>query len=138
MHIDLERFKTIAEFLAPLIMNSIGVKPEVVGLVTHAIGVAESIGASHGTALTGTEKKALSLDIVTTGLNAVNLARPGTVDVTEVIGAVSDGIDATVKAIKAAKNIPVHPADLTSLSVTLDSTPAPAPPAPAPTTKSRK
>lgn len=141
MHIDLQRFKTIAEFLAPLIMNSIGVKPEVVTLVTHAINVAEAVGSTSGTALTGPEKKALAMDIVTTGLNAVNLARPGTVDVDQMTGAVSDGIDATVEAINAAKNIPVHPADVESLSVDVSAAPASTTPTAAPKTaaaKSRK
>lgn len=120
MHFDLGKFITVAEFITPLVLPAFGVPPAVTNLVIHGITVAQTIDARSQTGMSGAEKKAVAMDIVTTGLNAVNAAKPGTIDVPELTGAVSDGIDVTIKAIKAAKDIPVHAEDLTPAPVVHD------------------
>lgn len=107
MHFDLKKFEQAALFVAPLVLQSFGVPAEVVNLTIHGIIVAEH--AANGDPKTGAEKKAIALEVVKTGLDAVNAARPNTVDVTQLLGAVNGGIDATVAGIHAAHNIPVRP-----------------------------
>lgn len=102
-----KKFEQAVFFVAPLVLPAFGVPPAAVNIVSHGILVAESI--SNGEPKTGAEKKAIALDATKTGLDAVNLAHPGTVDTAQVMDAVSDGIDATVKAVKASENIPVRP-----------------------------
>lgn len=106
MHFDLKKFVTVLKFVAPLVLPAAGVPAGAVDVVVHGIAVAESI--SNGDPKTGAEKKAIALDAIKTGLDAVNEARPGTVNVGEVLDAANDGIDSTLKAIKAAKNVPIH------------------------------
>lgn len=103
---DWHKFSQIARFVAPLVLPVLGVPPGVTNLVVNGISVAEAAGSAGGKS--GAEKKQIAMDAVVTGLNAVNVAHPGTVDVPQVMEAVSDGIDATVKAVNAAQNIPVH------------------------------
>lgn len=107
MSFNLKAFGQVLKLTAPLILAAAGVPPQATNIVMHGIEVAEHIG--NGNPKTGAEKKAIALDAIKTGLDAVNEARPGTVNVTEVLDAANDGIDSTLKAIKAGKNIPVKP-----------------------------
>lgn len=107
MHFDLKKFVTVLKFVAPLVLPAAGVSAGAIDIVVHGITVAEAL--SDGDPKTGAEKKAIALDAIKTGLDAVNEARPGTVAVAEVLDAANDGIDSTLKAIKAAKNVPLHP-----------------------------
>lgn len=104
-------FAKIAELVGPIAMSAAGVPPAVIPLVVHGIQIAEAAGPPKGLAdaKTGAEKKALAMDAVQTGLNAVNAVRPGTVDVTGIASVVSNGIDAAVAAINAAHDIPMTP-----------------------------
>lgn len=107
MAFNLDKFKQLALFLTPLVLPAFGVDPALTNLIVHGVTLAET--AANGNPKTGAEKKAIALDAIKTGLDAVNAARPGTVNVGEVLDAANDGIDSTLKAIKAAKNVPVHP-----------------------------
>ena len=49
------------------------------------------------------------METISTGLEAVNLAKPGTVNVPELTAVVSDGIDLTIAAIHAAQKMPLPP-----------------------------
>lgn len=99
------RFAQVAQAIAPLALSAAGVPPELTNLVVHAVTVAEQ--SKDGVIKTGEQKKALAMSIVTDGLNAVNVVRPGTLDVPQLTDAVSGGIDTTIKAITAAQNIPI-------------------------------
>lgn len=102
-----KKFEQAVFFVAPLVLPAFGVPPAAVNIVSHSILVADSI--SNGDPKTGAEKKAIAMDAIKTGLDAVNLAHPGAVDTAQVLDAASGGIDATIKAVKAAENIPVRP-----------------------------
>jgi hypothetical protein len=110
MHMDWHKFVQIAEFVGPLALGAAGVPPTATSLVIHSIQIAEQVGSAKG--LSGAEKKAIAMDAVTTGLNAVNAAKPGSVNVSELTAVVSEGIDVTVKAIEAGQHIPLSPAQL--------------------------
>ena len=105
---DWKKFEQITEAIAPLALAAAGVPPALTGLVIHAVQVVEQ--STDGTQKTGPEKKADALSIVSDGLNAVNVARPGTFDVPQLTSVVSEGIDTTIDAVNAAKNIPVKQA----------------------------
>lgn len=107
VHINWKKFEQAVLFAAPLILPAVGVPAEAVNLVVHGVLVAEH--AANGDPKTGAQKKAIALDAIETGLKVVNEAKPGTVDVAQVLDAASDGIDATIKAVNAAHNIPVRP-----------------------------
>lgn len=109
MGFDWKAFAKIAELVAPIVLSASGVPVAIIPLAVHGIQLAETVGADK----TGPEKKAIALDAVVTGLNGVNAVKPGAVDVAQLTDVVSNGIDETVAAINAAKNIPVHPAQLT-------------------------
>lgn len=106
MHFDLTKFEQVAKFVAPLVLPIFGVPSAVTNLVVNGITIAQAATADGPK--TNEEQKAIAMSAVQQGLEAVNIAHPGTVNVAEVMDATSDGIDATVKAIKAAKDIPVH------------------------------
>lgn len=106
LHFNLGMFKQALLFTAPILLPAFGVPGAVVNLGIHAILTAEQ--ASQGEPKSGAEKKAIALEIVRTGLEGVNAAKPGTVNVGEVMAAVDGGIDATIAGIKAAKNVPTH------------------------------
>ena len=106
MSFNLSAFAKLSELFAPIILAAAG-KPELAPLVVHGIQIAEVAGASGDK--TGADKKAIAMDAVQTGLEAVNAARPGTVNVDQLAVVVSNGIDETVAAINAAKNIPIGP-----------------------------
>jgi hypothetical protein len=110
VHVDWRKFVKIAELVGPIALAAAGVPPTATALVIHGVQIAEQIGQAKG--LSGAEKKAIAMDAVTTGLAAVNVAKPGTINIPELSGVVSDGIDLTVKAIQAGKNIPLAPAML--------------------------
>jgi hypothetical protein len=82
--------------LAPVILSTIpGMPPIIIPLVVHGIETAESL--SHAT---GAEKKAAVLDLVQTGILAVNAAtKSDAVDPVAVAGVVSMGIDTAVDAV---------------------------------------
>lgn len=105
MKFDLNKFKQIALFVTPLVLPAFGVDPNLTNLIVHGVVLAET--AANGEPKTGAQKKALALEAVQTGLNIVNQAKPGSVDVDQASTAVSDGIDAVIKAVNLAKNIPV-------------------------------
>jgi hypothetical protein len=101
-----ERFTQVAQVLAPAALTLAGVPAGVIPLVVHGITVAED--AANGHPMTGEQKKALALDVVQTGLAAVNVASGKAVfDVGEVSHVVSQGIDTAVAAVNAAQNVPV-------------------------------
>lgn len=104
MSFSWSKFAQIAAAVGPVALAAAGVPPQITALVIHGIQVAEE--STDGTDKTGAEKKAIAMDAVTTGLEAVNAAKPGSVDVAELTGVVSQGIDVTVSAIHAAKDIP--------------------------------
>lgn len=109
LHVDWKAFGQRAMFLAPILLPTLGVPAELINLVVHGVIVAEQAAHDHGDVpKTGAEKKEVAMELVKTGLKAVNAAKPGTVDETQLLDAVSNGIDATVKGINAAKNIPAH------------------------------
>lgn len=110
MRFDWRKFAKVAELVGPLALAAAGVPPTATALVIHGIQIAEQVGEAKG--LSGAQKKAIAMDAVTTGLAAVNAAKPGTINVSELTGVVSDGIDLTVKAIQAGKHIPLAPAML--------------------------
>jgi hypothetical protein len=110
VHVDWRKFVKIAELVGPIALAAAGVPPTATALVIHGIQIAEQVGEAKG--LSGAQKKEIAMDAVTTGLAAVNAARPGTVSVPELTGVVSEGIDLTVKAIQAGKNIPLAPEQL--------------------------
>lgn len=99
-------FARVAEVVAPIAMTMAGVPPGLIPLAVHGIQMAETL--SQAKVMTGAEKKAAAVNIVKTGLEALNVAKPNTVDVTQLTGVVSSGIDTAIAAINAAKNIPVH------------------------------
>lgn len=103
-------FEKIAELVAPIVLSAAGVPAPLVPLVVHGIQLAESAG--NGAVKSGADKKAIAMDAILTGLNGVNTAKPGTVDVGQLTAVISSGIDDTVAAVNAAKNIPVHPNQL--------------------------
>lgn len=105
MKFDLTKFKQIALFVTPLVLPAFGVDPALTNLIVHGVTVAET--AFTGEPKSGAQKKALALEAVQTGLAIVNQAKPGSVNVAEATGAVSDSIDAVIKAVNLAKNIPV-------------------------------
>lgn len=107
MHFDLKKFEQVALLVAPMVLPAFGVPAEAVSLVTHGIVIAEHIG--NGDPKSGPEKKAIAMDAIRTGLESVNVAKPGTVDVAQVLDAADKGIDATIVGIKTAKNILVKP-----------------------------
>jgi hypothetical protein len=100
-------FAKVAELVGPLALTAAGVPAGVIPLVVHGIQIAEA--ASDSGPKTGADKKAIAMDAVQTGLNAVNAVKPGTLDVPQLAVVVGNGIDETVAAIKAAKNIPMAP-----------------------------
>lgn len=106
MSFDWKKFARLAEVMAPIIMQASGVPPQFVALAVNGIQVAEA--ATSGGPKTGAEKKQIAMEAVTLGLQAVNAAKPGTVDIPQLTSVVSDGIDLTVRAVNAGKNIPVH------------------------------
>jgi hypothetical protein len=106
MHFDFRKFTQAALFVAPILLPAFGVPAEAINIVVHGVLVAEH--AANGSPKSGADKKAIALDAIKTGLEAVNAARPGSVNVDEVLSAADGGIDATVKGINAAKNIPAH------------------------------
>lgn len=106
MHFDFRKFTQAALFVAPMVLPAFGVPAEVVNTVVHGILVAEHAG--NGDPKVKGEKKAIALEAIKVGLEAVNEAKPGTVNVDEVLAAADGGIDATIKGINAAKNIPTH------------------------------
>lgn len=101
-------FAAIGKLVAPIILASVGVPPALTPLILHGIELAELAG-HHDSHVTGAQKKAIAMDAISTGLAAVNAAKPGTVDTAAVTGLVSQGIDLTVAAINEGKNIPVQP-----------------------------
>ena len=101
------KFQQAVMFTAPLVLPAFGVPAPLVNLAIHGVLVAEA--AANGSPKTGEEKKAIALQVVQDGIGAVNAARPGTLNSDELMGAVSEGIDATISAVKAAKDIPAHP-----------------------------
>lgn len=107
MNWDWRKFEQIALAVAPIALGAAGVPPVFTNLVTHAVVVAQAIG--DGSQKTGADKKVIAMAIVTDGLNAVNAAKPGTLDVAQLSDVISGGIDETVSAITAAKNIPLKP-----------------------------
>lgn len=104
---DWRKFGQIVQVVAPITLGLAGVPPIITNLVVHGIQVAEQASEDTGVPKTGAEKKSIAMDAVVTGLNAVNAAKPGTVDVAELTNVVSAGIDETIAAVNAAKNIPV-------------------------------
>jgi hypothetical protein len=105
MTFDWRKFVQIAEAIAPMTLAAAGVPPALTGLVIHAVSVAQQ--TTDGVEKTGPEKKALAMSIIQDGLSAVNVARPKTFDVPQLTTVVSQGVDVTIAAINAAKNIPV-------------------------------
>lgn len=112
MSFDFNKFKQIALFVTPLVLPAFGVDPALTNLIVHGVTLAED--AANGSPKTGAQKKALALEAVQTGLQIVNQAKPGAVDVDQASTAVSDSIDAVIKAINLAKNIPVKAAGTTT------------------------
>ncbi len=110
MNWDWKKFAEIAEAVAPIALGAAGVPPMLTGLVIHAVTIAQAAGQDTGTPKTGAEKKIIAMAIVSDGLNAVNAAKPGTLDIAQLTDVVSVGIDETVNAVKAAQNIPMKPA----------------------------
>lgn len=110
MKFDFDKFKQLALFLTPLILPAFGVDQTLTNLIVHGVTLAES--AANGDPKTGAQKKAIALEAVQTGLGIVNQVKPGTVDAAEANEAVSDSIDAVIKAINLAKHVPVKPAEL--------------------------
>lgn len=108
MAFDFEKFRQIALFVAPLVLPAFGVNPALTNLIVHGVTLAEA--AANGSPKTGAQKKALALEAVQTGLQIVNEAKPGAVDVEQASSAVSDSIDAVIKAVNLAKNVPVKAA----------------------------
>lgn len=103
-------FAKITELVAPIALQAAGVPVGLVPLVVHGIQLAEN--TANGIPKTGAEKKAIALDAVVTGLNGVNAAKPGTVNVDELTSVVSNGIDVAVSAVNAAKDIPISPSQV--------------------------
>ena len=100
MGFDFHKFLKLAQILAPIALASAGVPAALIPLVTHGIQLAES----HPR--TGAEKKATALEVVTTGIAAVNAVKPGAVD-PDIVKVVEEGIDAAVGAINAARHLPI-------------------------------
>lgn len=110
MKFDLDKFKQLALFLTPLILPAFGVDQTLTNLVVHGVMLAET--AANGDPKTGAQKKAIALDAVETGLGIVNKVKPGSVDIPQASEATSEAIDAVIKAINLAKNVPVKQAEL--------------------------
>jgi hypothetical protein len=105
------KFIEIAQIVGPAALTVAGVPAAVIPLVVHGITIAEETAAKRDTdgKMTGQEKKALAMDVVQTGLSAVNAtASKQLIDVDQISHVVSQGIDTTIEAINAAHNIPVH------------------------------
>ncbi len=95
---ELMKWLDLVKNLAPFILAAVpGVPPVLIPAIVHGITVAEGIQGS-----TGVQKKAIVIDLVSTGLQTANAVAGKTViDETSSVAAVSQGIDATVNAINA-------------------------------------
>lgn len=110
MSFDWRKFAQIVEVVAPITLAAAGVPSQFTSLVVHGVQIAQAAEQEGAGPKTGSEKKSIAMDIITTGLSAVNAVKPGTVDVSQLTSVISSGIDDTIAAVKAAKNIPVKPA----------------------------
>ena len=101
MKMHWKKFGRILKAVAPIVLAAAGVPPRLIPLVEHAIVLAESKPG------TGAEKKALALDAIRTGIAAAEIGAGRPVVDPGVTAIVSDGIDVAVRAVNAAKGLPI-------------------------------
>lgn len=104
MAVNLQQFGQTAAILAPIVLSALG-QPQLASLVQQAIQTAEQ--AFQKQPKTGAEKKALALQFVHEGLQALEVVKPGTLEgeQEEIEATVSEAIDVVVAAINIAETI---------------------------------
>ena len=103
----MKRFFDILKILGPVTLMLVpGVPPLLIPVIIEGIRRAEVLGDSEG--LTGAQKKASAMELVSLGVLGVNTgAGKVVVDPLLIENAVSLGIDATVATIKVIEGTPV-------------------------------
>lgn len=108
MGMDKRKWLSLGTSLLPIILGAVGVPPIVIPLVVHGMQTAEQIEGA-----TGAEKKAHVLDLVKTGITAMNEGAGRVIaDPNRVTSVVSQGIDVGVQTVNLVNGHATEPNQL--------------------------